>query len=89
MDSQNKVLMTMTVFTDCTLSCFVHSSGLIPSRENEEILIVDCKGVAHKAYMNICPENVKTVDIREFMNIFDKINRIRNEAPILNEIAGK
>ena len=41
--------------------------------------MVDFDGVGHKAIINFCPENAKTMDIRDFMNIFMKINRINNE----------
>ena len=88
MDSQNKVFLSMPVFTNCTISSFVHCPpGLLPARENEEILIVDNDGVGHKAFVNACPQNVNAIDIKDFMNIFYKINRIDNEVPILLEFA--
>ena len=87
MDSQRKVLLTIPVFTNCTLNCFVHCPPeLIPLDENGEILIVDNNGVGHKAFVDACPQNVNTIDIKDFINIFEKINRIDNEVPILFEI---
>ena len=90
MDAQSKVLLLMPVFNDCSLSCFVHCSfPLQPAHENEEIILVDCNGVGHKAFINTCPQNARTIDIKKFMNIFGKINRIENEVPVLFEIADK
>ena len=79
MNFEHKVLLSMEVFTNCTLKCSVScTSQLIPKHENEEILIVDYNGVAHKAIVNFCPENVKTIDITEFINIFVKIQESIN-----------
>ena len=90
MDVQSRVLLLMPVFNDCSLSCFVHCSfPLQPAHENEEIILVDCNGVGHKAFINTCPPNVPTICIKKFMNIFGKINRIENEVPVLFEIADK
>ena len=78
MDSQKaKILLSIQVCTDCILSCFVNCTPLLTqSYENEEIVIVDLNGVKHKAIINFCPENVKTIDILDFMNIFVKISKI-------------
>ena len=82
MDFEHKVLLSMKVFNNCTLKCCVScTSQLIPKHENEEILIVDYKGVAHKAIVNFCPKNVcpeKTITITEFIDIFVKIQESIN-----------
>ena len=79
MDSQSKVMLTMPVLTNCIISCFVHCPpDIIPAQENEEILVVDYDGVGHRAYVNVCPRDVNTIDIRDFINIIGKINRIEN-----------
>lgn len=77
MASENKVVLTMSIFTDdCFLSAFVHCPMLTVSRENEEIRLVDENGVGHKAVINSCPENFNTIDIKEFMKIFVKIKKL-------------
>ena len=79
MDFEHKVLLSMKVFNNCTLKCCVScTSQLIPKHENEEILIVDYNGVAHKAIVNFCPKNVKPVHITEFINTFVKIQESIN-----------
>ena len=80
MSFKHKVLLSMEVFDNCTLKCCVScTSQLIPKHENEEILIVDYKGVAHKAIVNnVCSENVKTIEITKFIDIFVKIQESIN-----------
>ena len=88
MESQKKVLLTMPIFkNNVMISSFVHcSSELKIAHENEEIRVVDCNGVAHRAFIHSCPQTVDTIDIKEFMKIFGKIHRIDDEIPILLEI---
>ena len=83
MDTQTKIMMTMKCLNNCTLTCYVHcATELVVTQPNEEILVVDFDGVAHEAIINFCPTNANTIDIRDFMNLFMKINRMSSNSDV-------
>ena len=80
MDPQGKVWLRMKVFTDCILSCNVTCPAyMVPDHANEKMWVVDNDGHSHLAIANLCPENAKTMDIGEFLNIYLKIKRMADE----------
>ena len=82
-DSEGKVWIRMKVFKHCILGCYVSGpSHLIPDHLNEKITVHDNDGVGHDAIVNLCPENARTIDIAEFMDIFVKIKRLAHEENI-------
>ena len=85
MDPEGKVWIKMKVFKHCILSCFVSGPYyMIPDHLNEKITVLDNDGVGHDAIVNLCPEDTRTIDIAEFMDIYAKIKKLADEENINN-----